>query len=302
MQLNRLLEMIYLLLERECVTAKEFAEHFEISTRTVYRDVEALSQAGIPIYMVKGSGGGIRLEERFTLKNALLSENEQQEILASLQGLSALPIPAPDREQTLSLLHKLSGAFQTSGQPWLDVDLSDWSDRRQQIFEEIKQAILQRRVICFDYYAGSGQKTARKAEPVQLWFKDKSWYLRAFCLEKMAMRTFRLTRMKRITVTQEHFSPRELPEPTPGEACQPPIIRFTLRIDPSQAYRVYDDFEEEEITAEADGSFIVHLHYPDGGWVYGMILSYGPYAEVLEPPQLRETIRDLLAQTLSKYR
>ena len=90
MQISRLFEIVYLLLERRSVTARELAERFEVSPRTIYRDVDALAQAGIPVYADRGQGGGIRLMEQFVLNKSLLSVKERRELLASVQGMQAV--------------------------------------------------------------------------------------------------------------------------------------------------------------------------------------------------------------------
>jgi predicted DNA-binding transcriptional regulator YafY len=298
MQVNRLFEIVYILLNKNYITAKELAEHFEVSSRTIYRDVEVLCQSGIPIYTNKGKGGGIGLLDNFVLNKSLLSKGEQQEILSALQSLSATNYP--DNNQVLAKLNNLFGTEQTN---WIEVDFSDWSNSQKEKFLMIKTAVLHRKVLNFDYFNRFGEKLNRTVEPVQLMFKDKNWYLKAYCRSRLDYRVFKLNRMKNIISTEESFS-RELPKEVDKlaeKAFEANVVLIRMKVDESQAYRVFDEFEENQITKKEDGSFIVDFAYAEDEWVYGYILSFGYFAEVLEPTYIREIIKHKLEKTLTKY-
>lgn len=295
MQVSRLFQILYFLMERGTVTARELAEHLEVSVRTVYRDIEALSQAGVPVYALQGRKGGISIAQGFVLEKSFLTVEEQRDVLASLQGASALGAYG-DRDQALK---KLSSFFGSREPEWLKIDLSDWSNHHQQDYELVKEAILRRRVLCFDYYGANGQMAARRVEPLRLWYKSGAWYLVAFCRERKASRTFKMSRIKRPQLTQETFVPKE-----PGEPVQIPdypLVSCTMWVDASQAYRIYDCFEEEDITLQEDGSFLVKAAYTGDDWFYGSILSYGVHARVIDPPELRNKIEGMLKRMLENY-
>ncbi|MDR0273485.1 MAG: HTH domain-containing protein, partial [Clostridiales bacterium] len=146
MQSNRLFEIIYVLLNKKSVTAKDLAERFGVSTRTIYRDVDTLSLSGIPIYTEKGKGGGISLLPEFVLSKSILSEREQNEILNALQGLSNI-------QNGDSVLRKLSAVFNKTAANWLEVDFSDWGFRDGDIFDGFKTAILEKRIASFEYFS-----------------------------------------------------------------------------------------------------------------------------------------------------
>ena len=293
--LNRMLGMIYLLMNKGTVTAGELAKHLEVSARTVYRDIEALSQAGVPVYALRGKGGGITIAKGFVLEKSFLTVEEQRDVLASLQGASALGAYG-DRDQALK---KLSSFFGSREPEWLKIDLSDWSNCHQQDYELVKEAILRRRVLCFDYYGSNGQMAARRAEPLQLWYKSGAWYLVAFCRERKELRTFKMSRIKRPRLTEETFVPRDPGEPQKLPQCT--VETFTMWVDASQAYRVYDSFEEEDITPQPDGSFLVKAAFPVDDWFFGSILSYGIHAKILDPPRLRELVEEMLKKMLENY-
>ena len=299
MSTNRLFEIIYILLNQKAVTAKELAEHFGVSQRTIYRDVDVLSLAKIPVYTEKGKGGGIGLLPEFVLSKSLLSEREQNEVLAALQGLPGLKTP-----ETGQVLGKLSAIFNKTAANWLDVDFSDWGYSNGALFDGLKTAILERRIIEFTYYSTYAEKTHRRVEPLQLWFKSRAWYFKGFCLTRQDVRLFKLTRMREFVVTDEWFPVRDLlaaqPQPAPDRK-QKPDVTLRLKIAPEMAYRAYDEYGEDLVEKQPDGSFIVTVTWPEDDWVYGTILSYGPYMEVLEPARIRAVIKKMALKMAEKY-
>ena len=300
MQLNRLFQMVYLLLEKESMTAAELAQRFEVSARTVYRDVDVLSAAGIPIYASKGKGGGIHLLPEFVMNKSLLTKEQQDEILFALQSLQAA-----HGDSESEVLECLRGIFRRSApEDWIDIDFSHWgsSVQEREKFDFIKKAILGKRIITFDYYSSYGQKSARRTEPVKLTFKAHDWYLQAFCLERQAMRTFKIMRMHHICVTQDIFAERELPPPIePQSVPAGNIVRFNLWISPRAAYRVFDSFEPQQITVNPDGSFNVDVWFPEDSWVYGLLLSFGEDLKVLSPSHVRRRLLEKISNIQKNY-
>ncbi len=299
MQMNRLFEIIYILLNKKIATAKELAEHFGVSQRTIYRDVDTLSLAGIPVYTEKGKGGGISLLPDYVLNKSILSEQEQNEILSALQGLSSVKTTETDQ-----VLEKLSTIFNKNTVRWMEVDFSDWSFANGKAFYNFKTAILERRIAEFDYYSTYGEMTHRRVEPIQLWFKSKSWYVKGFCLIRQDIRLFKLSRVRNLAVTDEQFTERDFlaisSSPVPASR-QKPDVTLKLKIAPEMTYRVYDEFDEDLAEKQPDGSFIVTVTWPEDDWVYGTILSYGEYIEVLEPEHIRKIIKEKTLKTVKKY-
>ena len=302
--INRLLGMIYIWMRQGTVTAAELAERFEVSVRTIYRDMDTLSAAGIPIYAKKGKNGGICLTEQFVLNKMLLTKDEQQEILSGLVSLRETKAEAGE-----NILQKLGEFFRTDPVDWLAIDLSDWSGSRVQLYENIKNAILARRLLQFDYYGKNGQMRRRTVEPVKLLFKEYTWYLKAYCRERKDWRLFKLFRIKRLSVQEETFVPRaeciSQEDAQQGHEIQMGLnMNMTVvdvRIDKREAYRVYDRFEEEEIEVLPDGNFMVHFHLTMDDWGYGVLLSFGPSAEVLAPEAVRQEMKRRVQQMAKWY-
>lgn len=306
--LNRLVSIIYILLNKGTVTAGELAERFEVSVRTIYRDIENLSMAGIPVYARKGKGGGISLTDNFVLDRMVISEEEQQRILAALASLRETG--AYEEEE---ILQKLGTFFRTDVPDWVAIDFSDWSGRRKELFEQFRQAILEHRVLVFDYYGQYGEMSRRTVEPIQLLFKEYTWYLRAYCRKRQAMRLFKIRRMKRVEILEETFEAECVPrmdtehhEETSGTAVneQRAGIRpeeIKVWIDKKEAYRIYDRFEEEEIAVLPEGDFLISLNCPLDDWVYGFILSFGPSAKVISPEFVKEKMAGKIREMYENY-
>lgn len=300
MQVGRLFEMIYILLGKEYVTAKELAERFEVSTRTIYRDLDTLSAAGIPIYTTKGSGGGIRLLEEFTLDKSVLSKEEQSEILMGLQVLKGARYP-----DTKEIIGKIGSLFNKTEYDWIEVDFSDWgsSTEEKEKFKLIKKAIIEEKMVTFEYLSSYGEKTLRTVAPVKLVFKGQAWYVQAYCKLKEDYRIFKVVRMRGIKPTQESFDRRDFKVIPIDREVQEGMqfITVKLKFEPYMAFRVYDQFKEEGITHKEDGSLEVVATYPAGEWVYSYILSFGTSVTVMEPEDVKDRIRYLLKETLKKY-
>ncbi len=301
MQIHRLFEIVYMLLDKRTTTAKALAERFEVSTRTIYRDIEALSSAGIPIYTSKGQGGGIGLLDDFVLNKTLLSEPERQQLLSSLQSLQALNV-----DHAGAALSKLRSVFRTQPYDWIEVDFSGWGGggRDRETFRALKSAILDGAVVSFEYTNGSGERQERIVKPMKLFFKGRGWYLYGYCRTKGEERLFKLTRLRALRSLEERFprsrDDRPLADVFDQAAAEP--VEIVLRIAASAAHRVYDEFDLEDVRQEADGSYVVAVRYPRGDWVYGYILSFGGEATVLEPKDVRDAITRTLERALRRYR
>lgn len=300
MQINRLFEIVYILLDKKTITARELSEHFEVSVRTIYRDIDTLSIAGIPIYTNKGKGGGISLIEDFVLNKSVLSEKEQNEILMSLQSLNAMKFI-----DVGPVLKRLSTIFNKESTNWIDVDFSQWGsdDSEKEKFNIIKTAIISTKMVSFDYFSSYGEKTLRTVEPLKLVFKGQGWYLYGFCRLKGEFRIFKITRIKNLGLLNETFK-REIPIDIWGEgnkSYKNKMVTLILKIDKRMAYRLYDEFDQENIKKNSDGSFTAIITFPEGDWIYGYVMSYGEYAEVIEPKDIREIIKGKFEEGLKKY-
>jgi len=205
-----------------------------------------------------------------------------------LQGLSSVTT-----EETAQVLRKMATVFNKDLSTWLEVDFSDWGEETAGFFNLFKTAIHERRVVQFDYYNVYGEKSKRRIEPIQLWFKAKAWYIRGFCLTKQKMRVFKLLRVKNLEIADEHFEERVLPdESLEHEQHNYQFSTIVLRIEPEMAYKVYDDFCEDMIERQPDGKYIITTQWTVDNWLFALILSYGEHIEVIEPIYIRERVNE----------
>lgn len=299
MQVSRMFEMLYMLLDRERMTAAELAKKLEVSVRTVYRDAQALSEAGVPIYTDRGKGGGIGILPSCKLSKSMLSEEERRSILASLTAATQ------SGAEDAAVLRKLRAFFGAPDENWVRIDFADWSGAQDHNIAVLRQAILDKQVLAFDYYAESGEKTTREVCPFQLWFKGQAWYLRAYCLTRRAVRTFKLSRLKRPYVVPGQFPPETFSAQENDVPSvywpEPEYLHLRMEVDACMGFRVYDDFSESAIIRREDGSFVIDTRFPPGAWLASIILSYGEHAQVLEPPELREDIRRIAEKLIARY-
>lgn len=281
MKSTRLFEIVYLLSNRRTATAQELARHFEVSTRTIQRDIDALMQAGIPLYTKRGRGGGIRLVDGYVLDKAVLTEAEQAQMLMAIQGM---PIGSEEAERMRS---KVRSFFDASDTDWIEVDFSRWgcsgSDNAR--FTLLKDAIVDQQAIRFGYVDAEGAWSSREAYPLKLAFKSKAWYLQAFCLLKDDYRSFRVNRIIDPRLTGKAFdrSSFDIPPLEDGAASPTNLISLELVFEPRAAARVYDEFDSGCIELADEGRFHVRTLYPEDEYLYRLLLSFGDDISIVEP-------------------
>ena len=297
MKINRLFEIVYILLDKKVVTSKELAERFEVSSRTIYRDIETLSSAGIPVYMSKGKGGGISLLPDFVLNKAVITDEEKEDILSSLKAVNAI-----NPNKTDNALKKLSSLFGESNTDWIEVDFSSWAKGQNEIetFNAIKSAIIDKRVISFSYASAKGQQTSRQVEPLKLCFKSNAWYLYGYCKSRCDYRFFKLRRIRQLCVSEQNFQRKSPNQIFSNEyVFQEDYVKLKLKLSTEAAYRVYDEFDSYE--QQEDGSFIVEINYPKSEWIVYYIITFGSQCEVLEPENVRNNVKEELQNILKQY-
>lgn len=298
MQESRIFKIIYYLLNKGTATAPELAEKFEVSVRTIYRDMDVISSAGIPIYATQGKGGGITISEDFVLDKSLLSAKEKEQVLMALQGLIAI-----EENDTGELLSKLGGLFQTPDTNWIEVDFSNWvrGNKDEDIFNSLKKSIFGKNIVLFEYFGSSKEITKRQVVPLKLIFKSKAWYLYGFCLLRKDYRFFKLTRIRNLQIQSERY-PHHIPVPpavmkkTRLENTVSVVLKFDKRI----AFRIYDEFADE-VTEDESGSLYVHALLPDGEVLYSYLLSFSDWVEVMEPEDIRRRLKEKLENMYKKY-
>lgn len=304
MKLDRLLGITFYMLNHRRSTAGDLSERFEVSRRTIYRDIESLAQAGLPLYTQKGTDGGIFLMEGYRMDSGTLTKTELKEMLTVLQGAQHMlgPPGVKVAADKLSILGAQDGPTQIA----MNFSAMPWQSHAalQRSWQVFRQAIETRRTVSFTYINSRGQRSQRTVEPMTLVFRALNWYLYGFCHVKDEYRLFRLSRMldpiadeetyiRRDREWQDHFFLEDLPD-NPGTAVR-------LLINPKAAHRAMDMFSPDELTWLDDGTIQADISWPMGDSFDSMVLSFGPYMRVLSPPHVRDHIRDVLEEIKQSY-
>lgn len=295
MQESRLFRIVYYLLDKGKATAPELSEKFEVSLRTIYRDIDAISSAGIPIYAQTGRNGGIYLYDDFVLDKVVLSKAEKQEILSALQSLV---MSGQGDKETLT---KLSALFQVHSENWFEIDFSRWGEvsNDNQKFDDIRSAILQHKCLKMTYVSSYSEKKKRIIQPLKLLYKSKSWYLKAFCEDRQTFRIFKLNRIIEWSVMDITFTPLPIPATldTP-QTYREIILSFAKDI----AYRVYDEFDIRQIEVQEDDSLLVKAHMPEDEWLVHFLISFGTHVSVIEPLYLKDEVAKQALKIYNNYK
>ncbi len=300
MKLDRLIGILSILLQRETVTAPYLAEKFEVSRRTINRDIDILCGAGIPISTKQGAHGGISILENYKIDRTLLSSNEMQDILAGIRSLDSVH----KTNQYAQLMEKLSAGssdFMTGNQSVL-IDLSSWyKDSLSQKIAIIRSAINRHCKINFFYYSPRGVQK-RTVEPYYLIFRWSSWYLWGFCETRQDFRLFKLNRMTELQMSNHTFSQRAAPLPDlRNEQIFPGGIAVKILFDASCKWRLIEEFGVDSFEVQNDGKLLFCVDFTNKDNLLNWLMTFGTCAELLEPEELRREIRETLREMLQKY-
>ncbi len=286
---DRLFQIVYILMEKPQTTAKELAERFEVSERTIYRDIDKLTLAGIPIYTNQGKNGGISILPNYVLDKTVLTTEEKEKILESLNVLNEVTFSG--NKESVSKLQSFLGE---QYQDWIEVEFSSWSNSEEEAerFAQIKDAILKHSYMKITYSGNQGALTERKIKPLKLCFKNQAWYLYAYCCMREDYRFFKLRRMSEIITMDKLFEPelvgKVLPEGNKKYTKDASIIPVTLEINQDMAFRAYEELSDISVTPEGKLRCVVEVS--DIQWFISYVLSYGSHIRILEPLEIKERL------------
>lgn len=294
---NRLFRILYYILEKEKVTANELADKFEVSIRTIYRDIDSISSVGVPIFTTQGKGGGIKIDNEFILNKSLFDANEKEQIIAALQGLEKT-----NEAYKSELITKLSALFKIKNSNWIEIDFTSWESNNtyQDLFNTLKIAIINKNIISFSYISSKAEKINREVKPIRLLFKEQDWYLYAFCLLRNDFRYFKLSRIKDLEVLAINYEDNFENEVLKKELKYKNIVNIKLKFDKSIAFRVYDEFNEA-IEEDEKGNLYVEMKIPNNYKLYNYIVSFGDNVEILEPEEVRNQFKNMINKIAKKY-
>jgi len=303
-----MLAITVMLLNRDRISARELADKFEVSIRTVYRDIEAINMAGIPIISYSGSSGGFGIMENYKIDRQLLTLNDMLAMLTALKGINtSLEDKKLDSaiEKISSLVPKEKSEEMKLHFEKMVIDILPWGyvDKHKDKLKSIQNAIANNFLVNIEYSSLKGERIERTIEPMTLILKGYSWYLFAFCRKRNDYRFFRVSRIKTLKILEQKFKRREESytsyniDDNPAAKTANLVLKFSSKI----RVKVEDYFNEERIEVLKNGDILVRVSFPEDEWVYSFILSYGEYVEVLEPPHIKKIIQEKAKKILQKY-
>lgn len=310
MKIDRLLSIIVYLLNRDLVSAAELARRFEVSPRTIQRDMEAINLAGIPVVGVQGPRGGYGILDSFKLDRSLLSTDDFFNILTALAGMGS----SLEDRRISDTLEKVQGLAPASSAGRLreraeklhvDFSMLGGGPSQREVFRLVQAAVESGRLLRITYTNNRLERSERIVEPMTLVFTWRSWYLFAYCRAREGYRLFRVSRIRDPEILAERFTRRDMSYERFAAGQNPDSGRpvdLVLRFAPEMLPLVEEFYPEEDRERASDGSVTVRTRMPEDGWLYGHILSYGEYVEVLEPEHLRRIIRSSAEKIQKKYR
>lgn len=305
MKIDRLISLIMVLLEHDKVSATKLAEMFDVTPRTIYRDVETLSQAGIPITAYPGVNGGISIMRQYKVDNKLFSPDDIATLLIGLGSLSSTLLP----NEIVSTLAKVKGLIPEKQRKDVDlkssqifIDLTRWAGNKNLSpnLEKIKSALNASQCLSFNYSDSTGKRTVRTIEPYQLVLKEGHWYIQGYCTKRQDFRIFKLYRISALEVLAQVFEPRPFNSKRLDDSCwiDSRLITIKLLIDNALSEQIAERCSEENITPYDEHRLLVELAFVEDEPGYQMLLSFGERCECLEP----ENIRQGLIQRIERMR
>jgi predicted DNA-binding transcriptional regulator YafY len=309
LKLERLISILVVLLRKQRVQAKELAEMFDVSVRTILRDIDSINVAGIPIITYQGVNGGIGIAEGYRLDRSILSSDDMAAILTALKGVAGT---IPDSRNEI-LIEKFKSILSSSQLETLDsktnrliIDLSPWGEDRplKEKLTTIRRAIEGTNIIEFKYTDSKGNISNRKVEPYSLVLKGQKWYLYTWCMMRQGFRLFKLSRIGDLKVLEASYKPRPISlEQLPWDAQwnnTENMIELELVFERNMAGAAIEWFGEDLVRAD-DGRILARVMLPENNWLYGFILSFGTGVEVISPLHIRTIITNLAEGIYKKY-
>jgi predicted DNA-binding transcriptional regulator YafY len=321
MRADRLLSILMLLQTRGRLTARELAAKLEVSERTIYRDMDALSVAGVPVYAERGPGGGCALLDSYRTTLTGLTQDE-------VRALFMLSIPAPVADlgmgqELRAALFKLAAALPASRRrdeatvrQRIHLDPIGWAEMREPTphLHKLQQAVWQDRKVTITYRLPFQAQARWLVEPYGLVAKATAWHL--VCARKGSWRVYRISRVLEARLSPETFerhSDFDLAEfweswcasIEENRPSYPVVARVASEFLPWLPYYFGEPIHQEIARAGAEspeeGGLIVTLPFETLEDARARILSFGSAVKVLEPVALRKSVADYARQIVGLY-
>ena len=308
MKIDRLVSIIMILLDKERIGAQELADMFEVSPRTIYRDIDTINMAGIPVCSTSGVGGGFEIMQKYKIDRKVFSTADLSAILMGLSSLSNM-IRGEELVNALAKVKSFIPAERAKDialrANQVYIDLSPWMGNRniQPYLEMIKSALQESKLLSFEYLDRYGNRTARMAEPYQLVLKSSHWYWQGYCHTRNDYRLFKLSRTLNLQIREETFTPRvyQKPQLEFSDILATMQSKIRIRIHKSVMDRVLDYCTEENFSPDGDEHYIVHFPFIENDYYYNILFGFGDKCECLEPNHIRVELQRRIHQIAAIY-
>ena len=308
MKLQRLLSITFILLSRGRVSSQELAEKFGVSQRTIFRDINSLSEAGIPIGGIPGKSGGFYIIENYKFDKRLLLPEELASILSALKGLGNTFYS----EQLDNAIDKISIFVSRERESYItglldrvvfDIMPIGAPEKQRKDLSTIYSALNSNHVISFNYLNSKFEKMLREVEPMKLISKNHAWYLFAFCKIKNDFRTFRISRIDDLKISSLTFEPRQV-DYSKYEYSREKLQKVDVELRFASPIRKFIEeiFPIDCMTSEEDGSLLIKTSMSEDEWLYSYLLSFGPMLEIIAPKRIRDLIIQRAKNILDLYK
>ncbi len=300
MKIDRQLGIITILLQCGRMTAPELAKRFEVSRRTILRDIDDICSAGIPVVSVQGAGGGLSIADGYKLDRSVLTSEELDSIIAGLGGIGSVSDPASFRRLIDKLAPVRQGDVPLNEKIHIDLS-SHYGPTLSEKISLIKKAIASCKLISFDYYSAKGVET-RTIEPGFITFRWAAWYVFGYCRSRKDFRLFKLNRLWRLSAAEETFTPREIPpDSLKPEEYFTGTNMVRIVFDKSVEYLLAEEYGPQSYSRRDDGSLMLDVSYTSRDYIIKWVLGFGDHAVVLEPAELAAEIKAIAEKMVQNY-
>ena len=308
MKIDRLVSIILILLDKKRIGAQELADIFEVSPRTIYRDIDTINMAGIPVCSIPGVGGGFEIMQNYKIDKNVFTTTDLSAILMGLSSISNM-IRGDELVNALAKVKSFIPADRARDielkANQIYIDLSPWTGNRniQVYLETIKTALQERKLLSFEYVDRFGKITTRKAEPYQLVLKGSHWYWHGYCHKRNDFRLFKLSRMSNLQITKDSFTPRDYKKPQIefDDILDSMQTTIKIRFHTSVMERVFDFCTHENVLKDDDEHYIVNFPFIENEYYYNILLSFGEKCECLEPLRIRTEMKRRIHEIAAIY-
>lgn len=304
MSVDRLMSLMLILTTKGTVTAEELSNHFEVSIRTIYRDIDKLCEAGVPISAISGVGGGFKIMDGYSIDDLFINKNEMQPLLEVMDNLNVL---FGKNNNFNDIVLKMRNTYDKKfNNRTLNINLSHFSmeEELKQYLYEINKAIEHSKVLEFEYINRRMERERRVVEPIYISYTEGQWYLAAFCRVRNDYRKFKLVRIRDLKVNGK-FIKKEIDKDTLEKIFDAGFIKKSINITLRFSERIGDQLEEyfdkKDIKKEEDGRSLVNSSFPREEGLIKFILNFGNDCEVLYPKEIREEIKNYIKNLLEIY-